>query len=97
VLRAAVEALPASQVLFVGLQLPRDVAERRERERSDRGPGGAAAFYDLIHVHGTYDLLLDTATNSPMACAERIKEALRGGQPRRAFAELARTLADDIA
>jgi chloramphenicol 3-O phosphotransferase len=33
VLRAAVEALCESQVLFVGLRLPRSVAERRERER----------------------------------------------------------------
>jgi chloramphenicol 3-O phosphotransferase len=94
VLRVAVEALPASRVLFVGLQLPREEAERRERERGDRGPGGAAAFYDLVHAHGTYDLLLDTAENSPMACAMQIREALQSGQSRHAFAELARTLAD---
>jgi chloramphenicol 3-O phosphotransferase len=96
VLRAAVEALPARHVLFVGLQLPRDVAERRERERGDRGPGAAAAFYDLVHAHGIYDLMLDTAITSPMACAEQIKEVLQNGQPRHAFAELARTLAERI-
>jgi chloramphenicol 3-O phosphotransferase len=89
VLMAAVAALRDAPVLFVGLRLPRDVAVRRERERGDRGPGGAAAWYDLVHAHGIYDLELDTATASPMECALRIKQALQDGLPRRAFRELA--------
>jgi chloramphenicol 3-O phosphotransferase len=90
VLAAAVEALRGTDVLFVGLHLPRAEAERRERERGDRGPGGAAAFYDLVHTHGRYDLELDTVANSPMACALAIKQALHDGHPRRAFRDLAR-------
>jgi chloramphenicol 3-O phosphotransferase len=93
VLMAAVEALRDAPVLFVGLRLPRDVAVRRERERGDRGPGGAAAWYDLVHAHGVYDLELDTATASPMECARRIKQALEDGHPRRAFRELATAFA----
>jgi chloramphenicol 3-O phosphotransferase len=93
VLMAAVEALRDAPVLFVGLRLPREVAERRERERGDRGPGGAAAFYDLVHAHGVYDLELDTAAASPMECALRIKQALQDGHPRRAFRELAAAFA----
>jgi chloramphenicol 3-O phosphotransferase len=75
-LRAAVDILTDLPVLFVGLRLPREVAERRERERGDRGPGGAAAFYDLVHVHAVYDLELDTSRLSPEECALRIKESL---------------------
>jgi chloramphenicol 3-O phosphotransferase len=52
------------------------------------GPGGAAAFADLVHAHGGYDLDLDTATASPMECALRIKQELQDGHPRRAFREL---------
>jgi chloramphenicol 3-O phosphotransferase len=37
-LRSAVDALCDLPVLFVGLHLPRGVAERREQERGDRGP-----------------------------------------------------------
>ena len=89
VLLAAVEALRDAPVLFVGLRLPRELAERRERERGDRGPGGAVAFYDLVHAHGVYDLELDTATASPMECALRIKRALQDGHPRWTFRALA--------
>ncbi|MBV9282044.1 MAG: hypothetical protein JOZ41_18345, partial [Chloroflexi bacterium] len=85
VLAAAAEALRDAPTLFVGLRLPREVAERRERERGDRGPGGALAFYDLVHAHASYDLELDTAALSPMECALRIKQALENGHPRRAI------------
>lgn len=87
VLKAAVESLKDSQVLFVGLHLPSEVAERRER--GDRGPGGAAAFYVRVHAHGAYDLVLDTAALDPMECALRIKQALNDGTPRHVFTELA--------
>lgn len=80
VLRAAVEALSTLPVLFVGLRLPLDVAEQRERDRGDRGPGGAAAFYDLVHAHAIYDLELDTSALSPEECALQIKKALENGE-----------------
>jgi chloramphenicol 3-O phosphotransferase len=89
VLKAAVEALVDAQVLFVALRLPREVAERRERERGDRGPGGAVAFYDRVHAHGVYDLELDTSVATPRECAQAIKRALEGDHPRRAFRQLA--------
>jgi chloramphenicol 3-O phosphotransferase len=89
VLKAAVDALFDSPVLFVGLRLPLAEAERRERERGDRGPGGAAAWYELVHAHGIYDLELDTSVASPMECAQKIKMALENGHPRRAFRQLA--------
>jgi chloramphenicol 3-O phosphotransferase len=90
VLRAAVDAFVASDVLFVGLRLPLEVAEQRELARGDRGPGGARLFYDRVHAHGLYDLELDTATLTPDECAQRIAQALATGQPRSAISELAR-------
>jgi chloramphenicol 3-O phosphotransferase len=94
VLAVAVEALADSNVLFVGVRVPREVAERREQERGDRGPGGATAFFDLVHAHGVYDLEVDTSLASPMECAQRIKEALETDHPRQAFRHLAATLAE---
>jgi len=76
VLRAAVETLPAQQVFFVGIRCPLEVAERRERERGNRAKGGARAFHDLVHVHGVYDLEVDSANHSPMECAMRIRKGL---------------------
>jgi chloramphenicol 3-O phosphotransferase len=78
-------------VLFVGLRLPRELAERRERERGDRGPGGAAAFYDLVHAHAVYDLELDTSVLSPEECALQIKNALGNPSRMQAFRRLRTT------
>ena len=96
VLQAAVEALQESPVLFVGLRLPLAEAERRERERGDRGPGGARAWYELVHAHGIYDLELDTSITSPLECARTIKAALENGHPRRAFHQLAAQFAGEV-
>jgi chloramphenicol 3-O phosphotransferase len=96
VLRAAVDALGESPVLFVGLRLPLAEAERRERERGDRGPGGAAAWFELVHAHGIYDLELDTSVASALECAQRIKAALENGPPRRAFRKLAAQFAGEV-
>jgi chloramphenicol 3-O phosphotransferase len=93
-LRAAVRALATSDTLFVGLRLPLAVAEQRERERGDRGPGGARLVYDRVHAHGLYDLELDTSQHTPLECAQVIKRTLSGGQPRRAVRELDRRYSD---
>jgi chloramphenicol 3-O phosphotransferase len=96
VLRAAVDALRDCPVLFVGLHLPLAVAEQREPERGDRGPGGAAVWYDLVHAHGIYDLELDASVASPLECAETVKATLENGNPRHAFRELAGRWEDKV-
>jgi len=88
VLKAAVEALHTLPVLFVGVRCPLDVVIRREQERGDRGPGGAAAFYHLVHAHERYDLKVDTSCASAVECAQRIKRAMEQNHPRTAFQSL---------
>lgn len=85
VLEAIIAAFSDLPVLFVGLFLPREEAERREVARGNRGPGGAAAFYDLVHAHAIYDLELDSSQLTPEECALCIKEALESGLPRSGF------------
>lgn len=89
VLVAAVDALADLDVLFVGLRLPQEVAEQRERRRGNRVAGGAAAFHQRVHAHGVYDLELDTSTLSPLECALEVKRELNGSLPRHAFRDLA--------
>lgn len=74
VLQLAVEALHTSNVFFVGVRCPLDVAELREQERGNRARGGARAFYELVHRHAVYDLEVDSAALTPGACALRIKQ-----------------------
>lgn len=59
----------------VGLFAPLDVLEARERARGDRLIGLARWQYDRVHRGKRYDLELDTGEATPMACAERIKQA----------------------
>ncbi len=94
VLQAAVEALHPLPVLFVGVRCPLEVAIRREQERGNRGPGGAVAFYDLVHAHGLYDLEVDTSRFSAIECAQQIKQALEAQQPCIALQQLQQRFAE---
>jgi chloramphenicol 3-O phosphotransferase len=77
-----VEALGPFAVLFVGIRCPLEVAIQREQARSDRTVGMARAQHALVHVHGSYDLEIDTFIDSPRQAALRIKDRLENG-PRR--------------
>jgi chloramphenicol 3-O phosphotransferase len=61
----------------VGVFAPLDVLEARERERGDRLIGLARWQYDRVHRGKRYDLELDSSKATPMACAERIKQAFK--------------------
>ena len=88
VLKIAVQTLPAQQVFFVGIHCPLEVAEGREQKRESRAKGGARAFFNLVHVHGIYDLVVDSATYSPMECAIQIKSGLQAKPTPSAFSQL---------
>jgi chloramphenicol 3-O phosphotransferase len=65
------------EVFVVGVFAPLDVLEARERQRGDRLIGLARWQYDRVHRGMNYDLEVDTASASAMACAELIKQRLR--------------------
>jgi chloramphenicol 3-O phosphotransferase len=87
-LRDAVEALVNHEVCFVGVHCHVDVAEARERKRSDRDRGIARGQYNLVHAHGLYDVEVDTSLLTPHACAERILKAQQGLHSPTAFERL---------
>jgi chloramphenicol 3-O phosphotransferase len=62
--------------LFVGVYCPLVETERRERARGDQTVGQARAQFSVVHAHGAYDVEVDTAQQSPAACARQIVQAL---------------------
>ncbi len=88
VLQEAVRSLHPCRAFFVGVRCPYDVAERREQERGDRFHGLVKAHYDRVHLHGMYDLEVDTSVLTPMECAQQIKDRLECGQPPQALRTL---------
>ena len=89
VLMAAVEALRDAPVLFVGLRLPRELAERRERERGDRGPRRRRG---VLRPRARARCLRPGARHSdgqPAGVRPAGWPSLQDGHPRRAFRALA--------
>lgn len=80
------EAFEGVTVWFVGVRIPLEVVEQRERQRGDRAIGHARGHFDLVHRHGEYDIEVDAAVHSAKDCAQDIAhEISRQGAPR-AFA-----------
>lgn len=70
------ELFKGIQVLFVGVKLPIEVAEAREKARGDRLLGYARGFYDRVHLGKTYDLEVDSSQSLPQESACLILEFL---------------------
>lgn len=68
------QLLAPFEVHWVGVFAPLDVLEERERRRGDRLIGLSRWQYDKVHRDMTYDLEIDTSHETPLACAERIKQ-----------------------
>jgi chloramphenicol 3-O phosphotransferase len=51
------------------------VLEERERSRGNRITGDARAQVEVIHAGVEYDLILDTASQSPEECARDPRQA----------------------
>ena len=74
-------------VYFVGVHCPLDELLRREQARGDRFVGTVARQFPLVHLHGLYDLEVDTSQASAATCAEQIHAFMAQHQPT-AFAAL---------
>jgi chloramphenicol 3-O phosphotransferase len=66
------------RTIYVGLDCPVDVLEKRERKRRDRRIGMARIQSGLVHRHVKYDLRLDTDRKNPKACSRAITRLLTG-------------------
>ena len=69
------DLLSQFDVRWVGLFAPLDVLEARERVRGDRAIGLARWQYDRVHCGIIYDLKIDTTATTPLANAQKIRDA----------------------
>ncbi len=75
-------------VVFVGVRCDAVELERRERVRGDRPLGLALAQLSRVHVHGDYDVEIDTTANSAEQGAELVAAYLARPAGSRAFDRL---------
>ncbi len=65
------------QIIKIKVHCPLEVAEQRERERSDRTIGLARRQFPAIHDFLSYDLAVDTVENLPQDGAELVLAGLK--------------------
>lgn len=89
-LKECIENWVGLDVLFVGVKCPLEVAEQREKDRGDRNIGTARYQFERVHVHGLYDIEIDTSRLTMDDCVTRIMELINSKPKESAFQELAR-------
>src|SRR5512138_3535589 len=88
-LKECVENWIRLEVLFVGVKCPLAIAERREKKRGDRNIGTARYQFERVHIHGLYDLEIDTSLLSVDECVARIIQMISNQPKESAFQKLA--------
>jgi len=83
---------------FVGVRCPLEVVMDRRRATWAAGGGNDGSipapvrlWQEAVHVHGIYDLEVDTSMLSPAECANAIRQRMDNGPPPSAFQRLALT------
>ncbi|MDO6708934.1 chloramphenicol phosphotransferase CPT family protein [Photobacterium sp. 1_MG-2023] len=71
--------LAGKQCLFVGVFCTDEILVQREKQRGDRLPGSALEQASRVHQGIRYDIQINTASNSPRACAHQILRDMTRG------------------
>lgn len=87
-----VDALYGYRVYFVGVKAPLDVVQMREKKRGTSPEGHARAYYDTVHKHGEYDVIVDAAELSAKEAAQKIKDFVANNPQPKAFKRLYKKL-----
>lgn len=87
-----VDALCGYRVYFVGVKAPLDIVQKREKKRGTSPEGHARAYYDKVHKHGEYDIIIDTLELTPEKAAEKIKAFIDQKPQPKAFKRLYKKL-----
>lgn len=83
-----IETLDGIEALYVGVFCPLEEVERRERKRGDRAIGYSRGQYDRVHLHGPYDVEVNTSVLGPGEVAEVIAQALEAPPVPAAFVRI---------
>lgn len=78
------------EVTFIGVHVSDGEGARREQARGNRFAGWNRGSARAAHTNAEhcYDLQIDTTSDSPEACASKIKTAFDAGLRPQAFASL---------
>jgi chloramphenicol 3-O phosphotransferase len=67
------------EIWFVGVRCDLAVIDAREQARPGRFPGTAFGHADICHAHGLYDVEVNTGTDKPQACANKVISRMSEG------------------
>ncbi len=81
-------ALKDYKVYFIGVTIPLELLEERERARGTSPVGHARSHYDTVHAHGEYDLEVDTSKMSSQEAARTIKQFMLDNPEPQTFKKL---------
>lgn len=87
-----VDALYGYRVYFVGIKAPLNVVQMREKKRGTSSQGLARAYYDTVHKHGQYDVIVDVSELSAKEAAQKIKNFVAKNPQPKAFKQLYKEL-----
>jgi chloramphenicol 3-O phosphotransferase len=68
-------------VVFVGVKCSPQIIQNRENARPGRFPGTAIGHLNICHAHGVYDVEVDTASDLPPICAQKVIEFMHSRTP----------------
>lgn len=72
-----VSALKGQKVYLIGIKVPLEILEERERKRATSPIGHARSHYDIVHQGMIYDLELDVSEMQPCVSAQKIIQFIK--------------------
>lgn len=91
-LKDLVNVLKGYRVYFVGVKIPLDILEEREKARGTSPVGHARSHYDFVYNPDIYDLEVDSANNSSEELAKIIKTFVEKNPEPQAFNNISKHL-----
>ena len=74
------DQLQGCPVYLIGVNLPLDVLQAREKARSTSPVGHGGSHYDTVHIGNNYDLWIDTSKNSSDQGAVKILDFIKNNK-----------------
>lgn len=87
-LKELVYVLKDYKVYFIGIELPLEILQEREKARNTSPVGHARTHYKTVHEHNIYDLIIDTSKLTAKEAAIFIKHYIHNTQDPQAFKKL---------
>jgi len=91
-LKELVNVLKDYNVIFVGIDIPLELLEQREKQRATSPVGHARSHFDTVYGPNIYDIKCDTSVLTAGQCAQQIRDFIKSGKKPEAFEKLRKLL-----